>query len=176
MEASADGVFWDTVANVTSNDTEYAAKTWVSDNTNANNAYTTAVRKPSHPNFIFGIDKDKSLISGTPNQLSNAVVTVAAGAVLRAEGAVTIHALEGGAAGIGTIDGFAFAQSGTFNLVGIDRLTDAVSVAVDFKNVTGAENITGWKLTVGGKRANGRVSYANGLIKVTPIGSMFIVR
>ena len=153
-----------------------AAKHWVSDNTEANNAYTTAVRKPSHPNFIFGLDKDKSLISGTPNQLSNATVSVANGAVLRAEGDVTIRALEGGASGIGTIDGFTIASDGTFNLVGVNRLTDAVSVAVDFVNVTGAENITGWKLTVGGQRANGRVSYANGCIKVTPIGTMFILR
>ena len=176
MEASADGVFWDTVANVTSNDTEYAAKTWVSDNTNANNSNTTAVRKPSHPNFVFGLDKGKSLISGTPDQLTNATVSVASGAVLRAEGDVTIRALEGSAAGIGTIDGFMIASDGTFNLVGVNRLTDAVSVAVDFVNVTGAENITGWKLMVGGQHANGRVSYANGRIKVTPIGTMFTIR
>ena len=172
MEASADGIFWDTVADMEGFDGTYASKHWFSDDT----AFTNGRRIPAGENFAFGLDNGKSLITGTPNQLSNATVTVTAGAVLRAEGDVTIHALEGGAGGIGTIDGFAFAADGTFNLAGVERLTDAVSVPVDFVNVTGAENITGWNLTVGGNHANGRVSYADGQIKVTPIGTMFIIR
>ena len=171
LEASADGVFWDKVHEVVGSAHECPGSTyWISDNS----SFTAGAAHTSE--FTFGLDNGKSLITGTPNQLSNATVTVTAGAVLRAEGDVTIHALEGGAGGIGTIDGFAFAADGTFNLAGVERLTDAVSVAVDFVNVTGAENITGWNLTVGGKHANGRVSYANGHIKVTPIGTLFTIR
>ena len=33
-----------------------------------------------------------------------------------------------------------------------------------------------WKLTVGGKHANGRVSYANGSITVSPLGTRIILR
>ena len=171
MEASADGVFWDKVHEVVGSTHECPGGTyWISDNS----SFTAGAGHTSE--FAFGLDNGKSLITGTPNQLSNATVTVTAGAVLRAEGDVTIHAIEGGAGGIGTIDGFAFAQNGTFNLMGVDRLEDAVSVPVDFVNVTGAENITGWKLTVGGKHANGRVSYANGSITVSPLGTRIILR
>ena len=171
MEASADGVFWDKVHEVVDSTYEYPdAKYWYSDGTKfAKNAKRTT-------SFTFGLDNGKSLITGTPNQLSNAVVSVASGAVLRAEGDVTICALEGGAGGIGTIDGFSFAERGTFNLTGVERLTDAVSVPVDFVNATGAENISNWQVAVGGDHANGRLSYGNGQIRVTPIGTMFIVR
>lgn len=174
IEASADGIFWDKVVDVKSFAGEYGGKSWYGGNI----AFASASvnRIPTGTDFAFGLDNGKSLITGTPNQLSNATVTVALGAVLRAEGDVTISALEGGAGGIGTIEGFTLAPNGTFNLAGVERLTDAVSVAVDFVNVTGAENITGWNLTVGGKHANGRVSYANGHIKVTPIGTRIIVR
>ena len=171
MEASADGVFWDKVHEVVDSTYVYdGAKCWYSDGT----AFAkNAKRKTS---FTFGLDSGNSLITGTPNQLSNAVVSVASGAVLRAEGDVTICALEGGADGTGTIDGFSFAADGTFNLTGVERLTDAVSVSVDFVNVTGAENISNWSLAVGGKHANGRLSYGDGRIRVTPIGTMFSIR
>ena len=171
MEASADGVFWDKVHEVVDSTYVYdGAKCWYSDGT----AFVKKAKRTT--SFVFGLDNGKSLITGTPNQLSNAVVSVKTGAILRAEGDVTIHALEGGAGGTGTIDGFAFAQNGTFNLTGVERLTDAVSVPVNFVNVTGAENISNWSLAVGGKHANGRLSYGDGRIRVTPIGTMFSIR
>ncbi len=172
MEASADGVFWDKVADVADFLGTYSARHWFSDD----KAFSNGQHIPAGADFAFGLDSGKSLITGTPNQLSNAVVSVASGAVLRAEGDVTICALEGGADGIGTIDGFSFAEDGTFNLTGVARLTDAVSVPVDFTNVTGAENISNWSLAIGGKHANGRLSYGDGRIRVTPIGTMFSIR
>ena len=171
MEASADGVFWDKVHEVVGSTHECPGGSyWISDNS----SFTAGAAHTS--NFTFGLDNGKSLISGTPSQLSNATVSVAPGAVLRAEGDVTISALEGGAGGIGTIDGFALTANGTFNLTGVNKLTDAVSVPVGFANVTGTENLSRWRLTVGGNHANGHLSYANGRITVTPLGTMFIIR
>ena len=172
MEASADGVFWDRVAEVSSYSGEYGSKCWISSNT----AFTNNQRTPSNPDFAFGIDKGKSLITGTPTQLNNATVTVAPGAVLRAEGDVTIHAREGGAGGIGTIDGFTLAPNGTFNLTGVGHLDNPVTVPVDFMNVTGTENIKNWSLKVGGRYACGRVRYANGQIVAFPHGTAIIFR
>lgn len=174
MEASADGVFWDTVADVASFSGAYAGSSWFSDSVPF--ASSSAKRVPAGTDFAFGLDNGKSLISGTPTQLNNATVSVALGAVLRAEGDVTISALEGGAGGIGTIDGFTLAQNGTFNLTGVNKLTDAVSIPVGFANVTGAENLSRWSLTVGGAHANGHLSYANGRITVSPLGTSIVVR
>ena len=171
MEASADGVFWDKVHEVVGSTYECPGGTyWISDNS----SFTAGSGHTSE--FTFGLDNGKSLLTGTPNQLSNATVTVAPGAVLRAEGDVTISAIEGGAGGIGTIDCFTLAQNGTFNLTGVNKLTDAVSVPVGFVNVTGAENLSRWNLTVGGAHANGHLSYANGRITVTPLGTSIVVR
>ena len=172
MEASADGVFWDKVVDVTAFTGTYDGKKWFSSNT----AFSNGQRIPTGDDFAFGLDNGKSLITGTPNQLANATVSVAPGAVLRAEGDVTISALEGSAGGIGTIDGFALAADGTFNLVGVNKLTDAVSVPVGFANVTGTENLSRWRLTVDGNHANGHLSYANGCITVTPLGTTIILR
>ena len=174
VEASADGVFWDTVADVASFSGVYAGSSWFSDGVSF--ASSSANRVPEGTDFAFGLDNGKSLLTGTPNQLNNATVSVAPGAVLRAEGDITISALEGGAGGIGIIDGFALAAEGTFNLVGVNELEEVVSVPVGFTNVTGTENLSRWRLTVGGNHANGHLSYANGRITVTPLGTMFIIR
>ena len=172
MEASADGIFWDTVADMEGFDGTYASKHWFSDDT----AFTNGRRTPAGEDFAFGLDNGKSLITGTPNQLSDVTVTVTTGAVLRAEGDVTIHALEGGAGGIGTIDGFALAPDGTFNLTGVEHLDNPVAVPVAFMNVTGTENIKNWSLKVGGRRAYGRVKYANGQIVACPHGTALLLR
>ena len=172
MEASADGVFWDEVADVTTFTGTYDGKKWFSDNT----AFTNGQRTPRGDDFAFGLDNGKSLITGTPSQLANATVSVAPGAVLRAEGDVTISALEGDAGGIGTIDGFALAADGTFNLTGVEHLDNPVVVPVAFGNVTGTENIANWSLTVGGRHAYGKVAYANGHITAFPRGTTIIFR
>ncbi|MBQ3289878.1 MAG: autotransporter-associated beta strand repeat-containing protein [Kiritimatiellae bacterium] len=174
MEASADGLFWDKVADVSSFSGTYGGKSWISSST----AFTNNQRIPSGDDFAFRLDNGKSLITGTPSQLSNATVSVAPGAVLRAEGDVTISGLEADAtgAGIGTIDGFAFAANGTLNLTGIDRLTTSVELPVGFVNVSGTENIPNWSLSIGGRHANGRISCANGCITVAPLGMSVIVR
>ena len=172
MEASADGVFWDEVADVTTFTGTYDGKKWFSDNT----AFTNGQRTPRGDDFAFGLDNGKSLITGTPSQLANATVSVTPGAVLRAEGDVTISALEGDAGGIGTIDGFALAADGTFNLTGVEHLDNPVVVPVAFGNVTGTENIANWSLTVGGRHAYGKVAYANGHITAFPRGTTIIFR
>ena len=171
LEASSDGVFWDKVHEVVANESICTDSThWMSDDS----AFSASTAHVS--SYTFGLDNGKSLISGTSTQLNNASVTVAPGAVLRAEGDVTISALEGGAGGIGTIDGFTLAQNGTFSLTGVDKLTTSVSVPVGFSNVAGVENLANWSLNVGGRRVGGRVSYADGYITVAPSGMRVVVR
>ena len=172
MEASADGVFWDKVHEVMGSTHDCPGGTyWISDNS------SFAAGATHTSSFTFGLDNGKSLITGAPSQLASATVAVAPGAVLRAEGEVTISALEVDANnGVGTIDGFSFAENGVISIAGVDKLSDVVSVPVGFANVTGAENLSKWSLTVGGKRVNGLVTYANGIVKIMPFGAVVIIR
>ena len=165
-------MFWDKVHEVVGSTHECPGGTyWISDNS----SFTAGAAHTS--SFTFGLDNGKSLITGTPSQLANAMVAVAPGAVLRAEGDVTISALEIDVNnGVGTIDGFQFAANGVISIAGIDKLSNTFSVPVSFANVTGAENLPKWSLMVGGKRVNGLVTYANGIIEVMPFGAVVIIR
>ena len=174
MEASADGVFWDTVANVTSNETAYAAGHWISDDS----AFTAnAKRIPKNPNFMFGLDNGKSLIEAAPSQLANATVSVANGAVLRAEGSVTISSAEVDVSKpAGTIDGFNFASDGTLNIVGDADLSGRIVLPVNIVNASGTQNISSWTATANGHRAAGKLAFEDGNIVFTQLGTTIIMR
>ncbi len=174
MEASADGVFWDTVANVTSNDLVYAKQHWISDDSAfAKNARHT----PSNPNFVFGLDNGKSLIEAAPSQLANATVSVANGAVLRAEGSVSISSVEVDVSKpAGTIDGFNFASGGTLNIVGDADLSGRIVLPVNIVNASGTQNISSWTATANGHRAAGKLAFEDGDLVFTQLGTTIIMR
>ncbi len=173
MEASADGVFWDTVANVTSNETVYSGGHWISDDS----AWSSnAKRIPSHPNFVFGLDNGKSLLQSAPSQLANATVSVANDAVLRADGSVEISSIEVDVTKpAGTIDGFALASGGTLVISGIDSFNSTMTLPINFSNMSGMENISGWSLKIGNKPSRGKIAYRNGQLSVKPSGMMIVL-
>ncbi len=162
MEASADGLFWDLVHEVKSNTVEFAANSWMSNG----QAFSANAKRTG---FAFGLDNGKSLISGTPDQLANATVSVANGAVLRAEGDVTIKSLEVDVTKpAGTIDGFAFASDGSISVSGISSLQNAIVLPVNIANVAGTPNFSGWTVRVGGRK--GRIAYVGGHLIASPLG------
>lgn len=174
MEASADGVFWDAVANVTSNDLVYASQHWISDNSTFT---ANAKRIPKNPNFMFGLDNGKSLIEAAPSQLANATVSVANGAVLRAEGSVSISSVEVDVSKpAGTIDGFNFASGGTLNIVGDADLSGRIVLPVNIVNASGTQNISSWTATANGHRAAGKLAFEDGNIVFTQLGTTIIMR
>ena len=163
MEASADGLFWDLVHEVKSNTVEFVVNSWMS---NGQSFSANAKRT----GFAFGLDKGKSLISGTPSQLANATVSVANGAVLRAEGNVTIKSLEVDVTKpAGTVDGFAFATGGTLTVSGLDRLGSLMELPINLTNVSDASNVSGWTATLDNGRSV-KARFANGRIAVYPRG------
>ena len=171
MEASADGVFWDLVSSVESNTTAYAAKYWLKSGKSATNLN-------AHKGFPFGLDKGKSLLSEVPVQLTKATVSVSSGATLRAEGRVSIQGLEIDVANAGIVDGFAFAENGTVNLLGIDRLATSAVLPLVVKNLQSVENFAnGWTVSVKGRAKKGaRLSYENGRLTVHPSGMVIVVQ
>lgn len=171
MEASADGVFWDLVSNVESNDVTYAAKKWISNG----GAFSASAK---HVGFKFGLDNGKSLIKGDVEQLVGTTVSVSPGAVLRAEGDVSIGALEIDASGAGGIDGFQIADEGTVNITGLKKLDTTVKLPLAFANATGTENFAaGWAVKVNGTPKDGaKLSFKDGKLSVIPSGMLIILR
>lgn len=106
-------------------------------------------------------------------------VCVSAGATLKAVGEVTlpnvikIAAKDGVLVAGGTIDGFTVPSSGTI-VLGARGAGDGL---LTFANVTGAENLSKWQISVGGVvRAGYSVKYENGKLSIAKPGLMIIVQ
>ena len=82
--------------------------------------------------------------------------------VLRYEGVLpkVVSGLAADASGIGTIEGFAFADSGTLYLTGVEDGSIIVNVEADLAGVSGLDNLKDWELSVNGY-ANGKYSIAS---------------
>ena len=170
MEASADGLFWDLVHEVTSNTVEFVGNSWVSSNTK----FTANAKRTG---FTFGLDNGRSLISPPEDQLANATVSVAEGAVLRAEGTVTLKSIAVDVGGAGTIDGFAIGEGGTLKVLSDKVVSGKVSLPLEILNVAGTENFAGWSVELDGRPKRGaKVLYSNGELTVILPGMVFVVR
>lgn len=171
MEASADGVTWDLVSDVVSNDVAFIAQSWWKGGAKIYTADN--VRKA----FAFGLDEGKSLRTTDPTQdFGAAGVSVAAGAVLKAEGAVTLKSLEVDANGAGTVDGFAFAANGTINVTGSAGSGD-IELPLTLSNVQGTPDFSGWSVKMGGTlRRSRKVEYRDGKLRILTSGLSVIVR
>lgn len=171
MEASAEGVFWDKVHEVIDSAYECSGgSSWMSDN-------SVFSASSTHSGFQFGLDNGKSLIEAAPSQLANATVSVANGAVLRAEGSVSISSVEVDVSKpAGTIDGFNFASGGTLNIVGDADLSGRIVLPVNIVNASGTQNISSWTATANGHRAAGKLAFEDGDLVFTQLGTTIIMR
>ena len=170
MEASADGLFWDLVHEVVSNTVSCSYRQWMS-----NGSKFTANAKRT--GFAFGLDNGKSLLSPPSGQLANATVSVAPGAVLRAEGTVTIKSIAVDVAGAGTIDGFAVGAGGTVDVEGVAKIDGFTVLPITIAHASGTENFAGWGVSIGGKSYGAaKVVYANGRLAVVPPGCVIVIR
>ena len=150
LYGSVDGENWTELSSVTSNDLRGVTTrdcTWLSDGSSYTNAagweghlsgWTIPARPegssvPEYTQFPSGIGK----------------VSVASGATLRTKEAFTLDSLDLDAEN-GTIDGFAFASSGTLK-VGVSTVKAPVRIPIAFRNVTGLENLKNWTAMAGQK-------------------------
>ena len=104
-------------------------------------------------------------------------VTVANGAALKFEGDTPprISHLKLDAATTGSIDGFAFAESGTIEIA--DFSHDTALLGVDLSGSSGTENLLRWTVIADGKvNAKVRVAAAGSGLAVVRIGTVVILR
>ena len=92
-----------------------------------------------------------------------------------AEHAPSISELKLDANGGGTIDGFAFAASGTLDVVNYTRDTDVLPAT--FTNVTGLENLENWTLRIDGTpKPRYAISVSGGKVRIFRPGMAFVFR
>jgi len=141
LEGSADGVNWKTLHDVNTNDhyvTTY--RVWYSNN-KANHSAANG----------YGYDiSDKAFF---PSRTFSApiAVRVDGGATLVTDGTVAVNRIVlDCTAGGGTLDGFSFEQTGTFEVANLGRVARPQHVPITFANTTGIENINGWTVSADG--------------------------
>ena len=77
--------------------------------------------------------------------------------------------------GAGTIDGFAFAENGTLDV--LDLPSGGGALPGTYVNCTGFENIRSWMLTVGGETTKKYgMSVSGDTIRINPVGMVVIVK
>ena len=149
LEGSADGRFWDMIAE------------------------DDAVVLPS--SYWFGATRTSlSVARGT--MLTNlTAVAVATNATLVAKGPVApIKKLVLDVAGVGTIDGFEFAEDGELEIVG--ALNDSITIPVTIRNSATFGNVSKWAVFSGGKERDRSVVATDSGITISKRGMVFIVK
>ena len=141
MEGSVDGAEWTVLDEVfrsyRTNDVDNVQSSY---RWNSNNE---SISSAPDPRPISG----RSAVAAV--DLPNATVSVAPGATLEAVGAVVIDKLAVDAgAGVGSLSGVAFAETGTVDITNLSD--DEAVVAADFSGAEGYENLANWTVRING--------------------------
>ena len=178
VSGSLDGRHWDELSNQTTNETSRFDSGWYS---NGKAFVAGEVRKL--PENGIEIASQPGWAVGSVQLTNVADVVVAAGATLKADGAVVLRRLgaEIDAAGNvvkggGTVDGFAVAQKGVFNL---SRMPPEGGVVVPyaFSNMVDLANLRMWSVAVDGAAVpKYRIAATTAGVCVYPVGTLVIMR
>jgi autotransporter-associated beta strand protein len=165
LEGSVDGIKWDVLHEVHPSEYVRESKTWMFDG----GAFAQSQKRfgfpiASKPN-VDVVDAFKNLNG----------VGVAQGATLSSNLDLEIDGLHLNLTSNGTLDGFSLAESGTVYLDSAP--TSAVSIPVDFQNVTGIDTATKWNVNINGKEnMNYAVKFGEDSVKIYSTGTIFVIR
>ena len=166
VEGSVDGVNWETLDE---QDRDGDSKTptvgskWYSN--------SSAVTTANPPGFAFDITETELFTKMD----EVAYVGVSGGGTVRAAAPITASALKVDAVAGGTVDGFAFPDSGTLEVVNAGARTSD-ELPVTFLNVTGLENVEGWTVTGDGVSSRTKIRLRSGRLWLMPPGTVLILR
>ena len=161
LMGSVDGIHYDLLgeASVATYTSAYRAWAYIKEQVNYANSM-------SHPEAY---SLDKTVPTTVYPMPTNALVSVAAGATLRAEGRrPTLSRLRISALGGGTIDGFAFAESGELYVDDVSK--GSVTLPVTFANAEGIANIRNWTLYVNGSSSKMSIDENGGVLRLLSPG------
>ena len=170
VQGSVDGRHWTVLTNATDGldgAPTYDKGQWYSDTTKT---FAKNQVRPGEGFPIVGAASDKGLTLA-----SN--VYVAPGATLKAEGTVVVSRLTLDPAGMGTLDGFTFAEAGVLSAGGEQPAGQPVELPYAFTNAKGVDNLVNWTVSVNGKIRRGwTITRKDDKFVLTPPGVMLIVR
>jgi hypothetical protein len=179
IDASADGATWQEVAATNGIVHLYAhSHAWLSNPEPPEwTSYVNYPERQSHPNkFPLAATKQR----GTYARPAPKSVCVSSGAMLRNESAspISVSVLKVDAAGMGSIDGFSFAESGVLDIAGADLSAASVDIRAGFGAADGVANIAGWTLNLDGEPAvrHSIASVSATGIRVVKIGFRVLIR
>ena len=165
LEGSVDGLHWNMLTNGLEVVRYDASWTWgVGGYTGNPNPHTGGAPVAG------STDKTYSVLTGNP------FVSVAPGATLVADGDITIKNLTlDGEKGMGTLDGFAFDESGTINIVG-DKAKFLDKAPADIRGAT-VGRVSDWAVSVNGTLKPGwKVAASADGIKIYKSGMVLLLR
>ena len=169
LEASVDGIHWDVLTNATdvARPTQGASySVWVS-----NNGYYSKTT----PHFGMKIPGGPAIVRDALSDVG--IVSVASGAVLKADGVATISALKIDSEGAGTIDGFTFGKTGTIILDGFVRSSEKIVLPGTYVNATGLSNVAQWNVEYSdGRKCISKIKAESDKLVLLPPGLVISVR
>ena len=173
VRGSTDGVTWDLLDEKGTNDCkQVTGQVWYSDGSST----VTGARQG------FAIASAPAYDANAAQLARVSGVSVAVGATLKAKGTVTLPALTLDCAnGNGTLDGFAFADTGVVNLVNFTPSAGVQNVPITFANMDEAAlakvNGRNWTVSVDGVVTRSkRVSLSADHATISTVGTMISVR
>ena len=185
--ASVDGIHWDAVSEDCTYDHTNTRYRWLggnkdgASNANKDNGYAGQNSPDSSTfNYAYGWKVTKTAPTKVFSLLENVgPVTVANGATLKyegaADGAPALSQVKLAAGATGSIDGFAFAEDGTFEIDAMAK--GSVSVGVTLPNAKDLANVAKWQVKVGNVlKPNYRVQATADGFSVTKSGLMLYIR
>ena len=179
MEASVDGIHWDLVetnalgAVVENHEYDFSipltcgSNRWFSDG-------TERVSGQVRPGAGFPIRGRADIPAPLQNVRS---VSVDAGATLRTYDDVTISSLKVDSAGAGTIDGFTFAENGTFDVEAGEDMQRITVLPGSYVNCSGLANVARWSVRFNGTPSDKYiVGVRDGHITLTKRGFVIVYK
>lgn len=189
VEASLDGIHWDTLTNMFGAARHYDGGMWSCQGgyTDGEEGTHTSRFPDSFPNR--NPHYNSYPLVGHPAKLPTVLdpvgyVSVTGGGCLKADKsgtapAITISKLKLDTASGGTIDGFAFAADGTIDVPDVKSLEKGAQLPITFENVDAEDiaKLSNWTLTAGSRTVSSReIAVRDGKLYVEAKGLLLIVR
>jgi hypothetical protein len=160
FEGSVDGRNWEVLDEEADQTVAGTGARWYSSGVKTFNAsapgFEIATEAPARTVRVGSVSVEGgTLVADVPVAVSNLVVDAMSG---------------------GTLDGFAFAESGTLTVKNLPEGNEMVALPGTYENCTGLDSVSRWTLSLGGESTRKRISVSDGVIRIYSPGAVFLVR
>ena len=170
LYGSVDGLSWEELHTVVSN------RTWASDQAWLHEGKQYFKTPETQTNGNPWVISEPFVPAGATRLSGLDGVSVAAGATLKTDAPVVVRSLTIDTLGGGTLDGFAFPESGTLDVTGMEAKLAAKHVSITILPAGAAANLEKWSVTYNGRPVSRTIKITGTGIDLQPTGLLLIVR